>query len=33
MVAFYAMKIVAGKLTVNEVPARWRNEVIKKLEG
>lgn len=32
MVAFYVMRIKVGKLTVDQVPDRWRAEVEKKLE-
>lgn len=27
MVKFYAARIMAGKMTVQDVPARWRAEV------
>ena len=27
MVAFYIMRIEAGKMTAEEVPPRWNNEV------
>jgi len=29
MVKFYAARIMAGKMTVQDVPARWRAEVAK----
>lgn len=33
MVNFYVKKIKAGKMTVDEVPAKWREEVRKALEN
>lgn len=32
MVAFYVRRIKAGKMTLEEVPERWREEVRKALE-
>lgn len=33
MVNFYVMRIRAGKLTLDEVPARWKEQVAAKLEA
>ena len=33
MVAFYVARILAGKMTLEHVPARWREAVRKALEG
>lgn len=32
MVAFYVRRIKAGKMTLEQVPERWREEVRKALE-
>ena len=32
MVAFYVRRIKAGKITLEQVPERWREEVRKALE-
>ena len=32
MVAFYVKRIKAGKMTLEEVPPRWREDVRKALE-
>lgn len=32
MVAFYLMRISAGKMTVDEVPFKWNDEVREKLK-
>lgn len=32
MVAFYIMRISAGKMTLEEVPPKWHDEVEEKLE-
>ncbi len=32
MVAFYLMRIEAGKMNVEEVPPRWNDEVKEKLK-
>ena len=32
MVAFYVMRIKAGKMDLEQVPTRWRADVEKKLE-
>lgn len=31
MVAFYVMRISSGKMSLKEVPARWRDAVAEKL--
>ncbi len=31
MVNFYVKRIRAGKMTINEVPAKWRDEVARAL--
>ena len=31
MVAFYLMRIKAGKMTLEDVPPRWHDEVAEKL--
>ena len=31
MIAFYLMRINAGKMTVEEVPSKWNDEVREKL--
>lgn len=33
MVKFYVARIAAGKMTVQDVPARWRAEVAKAIEN
>lgn len=33
MVAFYVRRIKAGKMTLEEVPERWREAVREALEG
>ena len=33
MVKFYAMRIKLNKMTINEVPEKWRKEVAKLEEG
>lgn len=33
MVAFYVARILAGKMTVEQVPARWREAVRKALDS
>jgi len=33
MVNFYVKRIRAGKMTIDEVPEKWREEVRKALEG
>lgn len=32
MVKFYVAKIIAGKMTIADVPIRWRAEVAKVIE-
>ena len=32
MVKLYVRKIKAGEMTIDQVPIRWREEVIKELE-
>lgn len=32
MVTFYLMRIAAGKMTLEEVPPRWHDEVAEKLK-
>ena len=32
MVAFYLMRINAGKMTLEEVPPRWHDDVAEKLK-
>lgn len=32
MIAFYLMRINAGKMTVEEVPPKWNDEVNEKLK-
>lgn len=32
MVKLYVRKIKAGEITIDQVPIRWREEVIKELE-
>lgn len=33
MVNFYVKRILAGKMTIDEVPERWRDEVREALEN
>ena len=33
MVKIYVRRILAGLMTINEVPARWRDEVKEALDG
>lgn len=33
MVAFYVARIRAGKMTIDDVPVRWREAVREALEG
>lgn len=33
MAKIYCRRIVAGEMTINDVPDRWRGEVIELLEG
>lgn len=33
MVSFYVRRIKQGKMTLDEVPERWRAEVERELEG
>ena len=33
MVRFYVLQIKLGKIGVDDVPERWREQVVKELEG